>query len=300
MTVALQWTTFLNTVLVVGPPALATADQVVQILDHGNVTGVVLPPSLIEDVCRHPRGVNGLRSLEYVYFVGAPLPQPIAEQLVGHCKVQPAMGSTEAGAYFIQVRNDDDWRYYCFRPAMGIQFKQRTEELYELVFRRQSEFARWQQLFQVYPNLDEFPTKDLWKKHPSKPDLWAYSGRTDDLVVLSHGEGLYASDMEIEIEKHPDVRVALIGGRGRPRPFLIIDLLGNALIAESEKESKLTDIWPYIVRANERCSDYVKLTRNLVIFTDAKRPLPRTAKDTVLRQPSFSLYLPEIEQLYRR
>jgi len=80
---------------------------------------------------------------------------------------------------------------------------------------------------------------------------------------------------------------------------LIIDLLENALVPESEKESKLTDIWPYIATANERCSDYVKLTRSLVIFTDAKRPLPRTAKDTILRQPSFSLYLPEIERLYR-
>ncbi|KAI9879106.1 MAG: hypothetical protein M1830_009559 [Pleopsidium flavum] len=101
MTLALQWTTFLNTVLVVGPPDAATAVQVIQILDPGNFAGVVLPASLIEDVCRHPQGVNGLSSMEYVYFVGAPLLQLIAEQLVGHCKVQPAMGSTEAAAYFI-------------------------------------------------------------------------------------------------------------------------------------------------------------------------------------------------------
>ncbi|KAI9879105.1 MAG: hypothetical protein M1830_009558 [Pleopsidium flavum] len=66
--------------------------------------------------------------------------------------------------------------------------------------------------------------------------------------------------MESEIQKHPDVRIALIGGQGRPRPFLIIDLLENALPPESEKEPKLTGIWPYIVTANERCSDYVKLT----------------------------------------
>ena len=299
MTVALQWTTFLNTILVVGSPDAATASNVIQVLELGKVTGAAMPPSLIEDICCHPQGVASLRRLQYVYFVGAPLSQPTAEQLVGHCKVQPAMGSTEAGAYFIQIRNDDDWEYYCFRPAMGVEFEQRTENLYELVFRRRPELARWQQIFQVHPNLNEFATKDLWVKHPSKPNIWRYSGRTDDLIILSHGEGLYASDMEAEIQKHPKVRTALIGGQRRPRPFLIIELLDNIRLSESEKGSLLTHIWPNIEKANERCSDYVKLTKSLVIFTDLGKPFPRTAKDTVPRLPSFALYSREIDNLYK-
>lgn len=299
MTIALQWTTFLNTVLVVGPPDIATADKVVQIIEWGKVAGAVMPPSLIEDVCRQPRGVDILQGLDYIYFAGAPLQRSTAEQLVGHCKLQPGMGSTEAGAYFIQIRIDDDWEYYCFRPSMGVELEQRTEELYELVFRRQEELSRWQQPFQVYPNLGEFPTKDLWAKHPSKPNCWCYSGRTDDLIILSHGESLYPSDMEAEIQKHPNVETALIGGRGKPCPFLIIDTLDNALLSEVEKVSKLTDIWPYIVRANQRCSEYVQLKRSLVIFTDPQRPLPRTAKDTVSRQLSYTLYSKEIDSLYQ-
>ena len=300
MTVALQWTTFLNTILVVGPPDAVTADKVIQVLELGKVAGIVMPPSLLEEICCHPQGLACLRRLQHIYFAGAPLPQPIAEMLVGHCKLQPAMGSTEAGAYFIQIRNDDDWKYYRFRPAMGVEFEQRTEDLYELVFRRRQELARWQQIFKVYPNLDEFPTKDLWLRHPSKTDLWRYSGRTDDLIILSHGEGLYASDMEAEIQKHPNVRTALIGGQGRPRPFLMIELFDNALLSESERVSKLTQIWPHIVKVNQRCSDYVKLTRDLIIFTDPERPLPRTAKDTIPRQPSFMLYSPEIDNLYKK
>ena len=298
MTVALQWTVFLNTILIVGSPDTANADQIIQLLEFGKVAGVVMPPSLIEDICYHPKGVNSLRRLHYVYFAGAPLSKPTAEQLVGYCKVQPAMGSTEAGAYFIQIRNDDDWEYYCFRPAMGVEFEQRTEELYELVFRRRPELARWQQAFQVYPSLNDFPTKDLWVKHPSKPNAWRYSGRIDDLIILSHGEGLYASDMEAEIQKHPEVRTALIGGQGRPRPFLIIELLDNTSLSKSEKESKLTRIWPYIEKANEKCSDYVRLVRSLVIFADLARPFPQTAKDTVPRLPSFALYSQDIDSLY--
>lgn len=44
---------------------------------------------------------------------------------------------------------------------------------YELVFRRQKESERWQQSFHIYPDLVEYPTKDLWAKHPTREGLWA-------------------------------------------------------------------------------------------------------------------------------
>lgn len=81
------------------------------------------------------------------------------------------MGTTEAAASFIQLRNDDDWNYYRFRPGVGIGFEQRTTGLYELVFVRKAELERWQQIFHVYPDLDRFPTKDLFRKHRSEPEL---------------------------------------------------------------------------------------------------------------------------------
>lgn len=298
MTVALQMTVFLNSVVVVGPPGPATAANVTQILEFGNVAGAMLPPSLIEDICRDPLGLERLRRLKYVYFAGAPLPRSVAEQLSGYGKLQPAMGSTEAGAYFLQIRNNSDWDYYSFRPAMGVEFEQRTGELYELVFQRKPELERWQQLFHVYPNLDRFPTKDLWAKHPSEPGLWRYAGRIDDLIVFSHGEDLYASDMEAEIQKHPDVSAALIGGDGRPRPFLIVELNHDAVVMESEKESRLRNLWPVIETANEQCSDYVKLSRKLIIFADPAKPLVRTAKGTISRQQSLALYSEDVERLY--
>ncbi|MCJ1388063.1 hypothetical protein MMC18_000907 [Xylographa bjoerkii] len=298
MTAALQWTVFFNMTLIVGPPTLATAAQVTQVLELGNADGAAMPPSLIEDMLRDPKGLTRMQKLKYVYFIGAPLPRHVAEKLVGHIKVLPGMGSTEAGAYFTKVRNEDDWDYYCFRPSMGVELEQRAGDLYELVFRRKPELERWQQLFQVYPDLDVFPTKDLWTKHPTRPDLWRYAGRTDDLVIFSHGEDLWVADVETEIQRHPDVRFALIGGQGRPRPFLIIELVCNDLMSESEKESKLDAIWPQIEKANAKCSEYVKMNRRDIIFTDPARPFVRTAKDTISRTPSLSLYSAEIDKLY--
>lgn len=298
MIVALQWTVFLNTVLVIGPPGPTTAATVTQTLEFGDVAGAVLPPLLIEDLCRDSKGLGLLRRLDYVYFAGAPLSRPVAEQLLGYTKVHPAMGSTEAGVHFIQIRNDDDWEYYCYRPSMGAEMEQRTGELYELVFHRKPELERWQQLFQMYPTRDQFPTQDLWTKHPSKPNLWRYAGRADDMVKLSHGESLYAAHLEADIQKHPEVRTALIGGEGRPRPFLIIELFSSPKMSESERESKLDNIWPHIEKINERCNEYVKLSRSRVVFTNPAKDLSRTAKGTISRPASIALYSSEIDVLY--
>ena len=296
MTVTLQWTTFLNTVLVVAPPDATTSSKVIEVLDLGRATGVIMPPSLIEDICRQPKGLDRLRALDCIYFAGAPLSRPTAMQLVGHCKVQPGMGSTEAGGYFVQIRNDDDWEYYGFRSAMGVELEHRTQGLYELVFHRRPELERWQQLFKVYPDLDHFPTKDLWTKHPTKPNLWRYAGRTDDLIILSNGLNVEASAIESIVQQHPEIKTALVGGQGRPRPFLLVEMFDNT--SSEPDEEKLDDIWPYVVRANETCTDNIKLTKDLVILTDLRKPLPRTAKDTVSREPSFKLYASEIDKLY--
>lgn len=299
MTVALQLPLFLNTVLVVGPSSPPSVAITTQILEFGHIAGAILPPLLIEDLCRDSKGLDRLRKLDYLYFAGAPLSRPVAKQLLGYTKIQPAMGSTEGGAHFIEIRNDEDWEYYCYRPAMGAEMEQRTEELYELVFHRKPELERWQQLFRVYPTLYQFPTKDLWTKHPSKPNLWRYAGRADDLINLSHGESLRTADLEEHIQMHPEVKAALIGGEGRSRPFLILELFNCRLMLESEREAKLDDIWPHIEIINERCEDHVKLSRSRVIFAHPTKELSRTTKGTLSRQASITLYSSEIDALYK-
>ena len=255
-------------------------------------------PSQIEAVLAQPSGLETLRNLSYFYFAGSTLPKSVASQLIGHVKVQPGMGTTEGGAYFIEIRNEDDWEYYQFRESIGIEMVPRTENMYELVFKRQERFKRWQQLFHLYPDLDEFATKDLWTRHPTRLDLWRYAGRADDLVNMTHGESLYATPIEDTIQEHPDVRVAIVGGEGKNRPFVIIELADEKMLSDEEKENRIESIWPNIERANERCTEVVKLSRERVMFTDPAKPLPRTAKDTVMKPAAIKMYESEIETLY--
>lgn len=300
--------------MVVGPASLPpTAPVISQIFQHGAIEATILPPSLLEDLCAIPSSLALIRSrLKYVYFGGAPLPKAVGALISPYVKLMPAIGSTEAGAYFVEVRTDDvnldeDWSYYSFRPGMGCVFEPRTETgLYELVFRRQPEYERWQQVFQVYPTLDEFPTKDLWAKHPMREGLWEYAGRTDDLVVLSHGEALKASEMETTIDTHEDIKASLIGGEGRKKPFLILELASRANAAEkvsedaAVQESVIDALWPAVEKANELCSEYVQLSKPLTMLASPSRPFLRTAKDTVARRDSLNLYKDEISALYAK
>lgn len=174
MTVALQFPIFIGAIVVIGPttPGPPNPQITAQVLKYSKAQGALFPPALIDALCDDPEGLACLRNLEYLYFAGAPLNPRTATKLIDHVSVKPAMGSTEAGAYFLRVSDKEDWEYHSFRPAMGVEFELATDSLYEMVFVRRPELERWQQIFKVFPELDKYHTKDLFARHPTKPDSW--------------------------------------------------------------------------------------------------------------------------------
>lgn len=127
---------------------------IVDILKFGQVDGTLLPPALIEELCRTPPGFEALCKLQFIIYAGAPLSVTTGEQLVPHVDLNPAIGSTEAGPYQTIVHdNKDAWSYVKFQKQAGAVFEHRFNDLYELVFVRQPD-DRLQQIFQVYPLKD--------------------------------------------------------------------------------------------------------------------------------------------------
>ncbi len=294
---ALQFPVFLDTVVVIGPanagptgPALAQ-----EIIRKGRVQSVMLPPSLIDGLCESSTGLQCLRELNYVYYAGAALSCRTAEKLLGHVPILPAMGSTEAGGYFLLFTGDNDWNSYTFRPGMGMEFQPRTEGLYEAVFVRNPSVERWQQVFQIYPELQTFATGDLFQPIPSKPGSWRFIGRTDDMVTFSHGENLYVGNIESEIQAAaPDIAGVLIGGQGRRTPYVLVDWKD----IDSDKQDRLEKLRPVLDKVNQRLSNLVQLKPEIVQFTRPSQPLVRTFKGTISRRESEKLYRDDIEQLY--
>ena len=73
-------------------------------------------------------------------------------------------------------------------------------------------------IFDVFPDILEFRTKDLYSPHLTAPGWWKYRGRADDLIVLSNGGKINPIPMENVILSDPFVKSVLIVGEYRFRP----------------------------------------------------------------------------------
>lgn len=296
---ALQGTIWLGSTVVIGPstkpPSPTISDQVLQ---YGNLDGFVAPPLLIKALCRDPASLQRLRNLKVIQWAGAPLEGAIGNLLKDHVQMSPAFGTTESGPYLTLICDDpEDWEYYRFREGQGIKFEKQAENLFELVFEKSAD-ARWQQIFLLHPELDRYPTKDLFKKHPTKEGLWLYSGRADDVVILSNGDGLQASALEEIIAKDPNIHAALVGGTGRAKPFVVVELSTPDAATAQDLDTVVSNIWPAIEAANETCSEFARIPKQLVIIANSSKKLPRSGKGTVLRRETFELYKSEIDAAY--
>lgn len=76
----------------------------------------------------------------------------------------------------------------------------------------------------MVPNLEEYRTKDIFQKHVIKDNLWLYLGKTDDIVILANGKGFSISDIEKAIICYSIVQYAIVPGKDRNKPFLILEL----------------------------------------------------------------------------
>jgi hypothetical protein len=189
MITALQMTIYNNNTLIADTTAESTLSpaSTLSVLQHGRVDAAVLPPFFIEGISSLPTGLATLRNLKVIYTGGAPLTSKAAAPLLQYTKLVSVFGSTEQGIFFRKAMDDNEnWEYFSFHECMGIDFRFVTDGMYELVIVRKEELAPYQQVFRVYPDLQEFATKDLFIPHPTKPDCWRYAGRMDDMIVFSH------------------------------------------------------------------------------------------------------------------
>lgn len=300
MYISLQATVTRGAIAVFGPAGDSSPATVLEVLKYGNCQAFMAPPLYLDALVRDPVGLELLRGLDSIWFAGASLSRSTAEQLVSYTKIEPWMGTTESGMYFIKPRDEEDWEYYTFREYLGIEFEHAYQGLYELVMRRKPELKRWQQVFDVFPELDIFRTGDLWRQHPSKPNAWKVIGRIDDLIVLSHGQKLNASAIEMELSQSPGVAGVVIGGHGRSRPFVLVEWKDDRKDDLVGEQARMDQLWAAVAKANQRCHELVKMQKGLILFTSPERKLARNAKGSPVRKTSEKLYGEEIEQLYSR
>lgn len=188
----------------------------------------------------------------------------------------------------------EDWHWFAFHPYSGFEFKEVQPGIFEHWVHRNEHWELFQGIFHTFPNLDSVNLKDLYVRHPTNPNLWAFTGRSDDVVVLSNGYKISPLDTEALVTTHQAIEGCLLIGSGKPQAGLLIELKNP-----SERNNELFDsIWAMAERANNSTFQKTRIQREYIAFAEADKPFIRTDKATIKRRATLDLYADFIERFY--
>ncbi|KAK3179437.1 hypothetical protein OEA41_005559 [Lepraria neglecta] len=213
-------------------------------------------------------------------------------------KLITLFGSTETKLFPIEVDDDStNWEYIPISRFLGYEFRPSRHKLFELVIVRKEDLYLFQGVFSTFPDLQEYPMKDLYERNPSNGGSWAFRARADDIIALNNAEKLNPVTMETIISGHPAVKSAIIGGHGQFQAALLVEP-NQPLLDDKERLKFILDIWPTVMQANRDCPAHGRIMKDFITLTSPDKPLPRAGKDTVQRYAAIKLYAEEFKALY--
>jgi thioester reductase-like protein/acyl-CoA synthetase (AMP-forming)/AMP-acid ligase II/aryl carrier-like protein len=274
------------------PPSAETANAMHV---HANVQHSLIPPTVISDLTKTPEYLENLARLEQIAYGGGPCPASVSELVSTKTRIQNTLGSTESGMH--PVERCQDPASMKTSLVLGHEYRHFSGNLYEQVIVRKPELELYQGVFCTFPELQEWPMKDLYSKHPTNEGEWIHRGRADDIVVFSTGEKLNPIDMEDIINENPLVSAALIGGQCRFQSYLLVEL-SQQPESKEDRARILDTIWDSIKRANQISPSHAKIHRDMILLTTLEKPMLRAGKGTVQRQLTLEMYSSEIDNLY--
>ncbi|KAI0543172.1 hypothetical protein GGR58DRAFT_509903 [Xylaria digitata] len=249
---------------------------------YGNVQHSALAPATLQELVREPQYLGNLSRIEQITYGGGPLPTAVGDLAATKTRVFNCLGTTECGILPCQLSDDpQDWRYLRADSSLGYEHRRVSDRI-----------------FGTFPNLTEWPTRDLYSKHPdpAKGDHWLYRGRSDDIIVFSTGEKLNPNEMEDIIISNPAANAAFVAGQSRFQSSLIVEAIDPPKNTE-DKQHLLEVIWPSVQVANTKCPSYGRIHRNMIIFTTAEKPMFKASNGTVQKKPTLKLYASELDSL---
>lgn len=287
-------------IVLASPSVPVTSNLVDDMMKHANLDGLMLAPSTVEELAFSTSSLELIqkKDIKFIAFGGGPVGQKAGDVLTKITILQNLIGSTEATLFSLIWTGRENWRYFKFHANNGLKFVERADNLYEMIVVRDPKLQMFQGMLHTFPELNEISTKDLYQKHPTRPDHWLYRGRADDIIVFSNGEKLNPVTMEQTINEHPDVRSAIIVGQARFQPAAIIELVDSVVVTEENKTDLITRIQPFIDAANKGSPTHGQIKDGFVTFAKPGKPFLRAAKGTVQRAATVKLYEPEIEELF--
>ncbi|KAF4310078.1 putative nrps-like enzyme [Botryosphaeria dothidea] len=274
------------------------ADLLSEILLLRNASVALFPPAMLEEISDSEKGMKALSTVDHVYFGGAPLAREIGDRVRTVTTIDSMIGSTEVNLIAaLEPEDSADWEYFEWHPYSGVVMEDAGEGLYEQVLKPIVD-PRYLSVFANFPEISEWRTKDLWEQHPTKPGLWRYKGRRDDVIVFSNGEKFNPVSFEKTVENHPLVRGAVVVGQSRFQPAILIEPDWTKVKNGQDLDWLLTELWPAIEKANKEAPAHAQVWKNKIAFTKKEKPFVRAPKGSIVRRSTVNLYSEELDALY--
>ena len=244
-----------------------------------------------------PRGLEQAKRLDFLLYAGGPLSPTTGDLLSQVTDVCQFYGSTEMGAVQTLVPLREDWASLEWHPSHYVDMQPSEDEAYEMVLHRNPNLQGIRNLSCNFPDVGEWHTRDLFRPHPTKPNLWRFHGRTDDIIVLSNGEKFNPSPSEAIIAGHHLLSGVVIVGLARFQPALLVETRDGVAL---RTEAVVEEIWPIVERANAQAPSHARIIRSMIVVANGTKRFERAGKGTVLRKTTADKFESEIEASYSK
>ncbi len=267
-------------------------------MESMGATAAFLALSTLDDIGKQLYLLNALSDVNCVMASGGAISKASGDAIINRTRFLNILGTTEIGTLAQVEVAPEDWAYVRPSPLAGVEFRDSSDEDYELLIVRDEKLKEYQPTFDIFPYLQEYSTHDLFRKHPTKLDHWLYTGRSDDVIVFLNGEKTNPTTMESLVQSHPEVRAALVVGQGRFEAALLVETISLPCLTTKEKATLIETLWPTIQEANHQSPAHARISKSHILFTSPGKPILRTAKGTVQRKITLQGYSKELDALY--
>ncbi|KAL8830924.1 MAG: hypothetical protein Q9191_001159 [Dirinaria sp. TL-2023a] len=263
-------------------------------------------PSIVQDLSQDLDLLDYCaQHLDAIIYCGGDLPQAIGDIVAAKIKLLNQFGATELGLtpniLSLQDRSNADWKYVQFHPKIGLELRHVADGVFELYAVRKPELKEYQPTFTLFPDRQEYATRDLFVQHPHNVDLWRWKARADDIIVFLNGEKTNPISMEQHVTaSNPEVAATLVVGAQRFQAGLLIEpSSAHEDLSTFQRADLIEKIWPSIEEANFEAPSHARILKSHILFTSTQKPMLRAGKGTVQRSGTLKAYESGIEALYR-
>ena len=287
--------------------AVPSAEGLVEGLKKTPADVAFIVPSIVQELSQKPEILDYCaKNLETIIYCGGDLPQSIGDIIASKIRLVNQFGATELGltANLLSFNNrgPEDWKYVQFHPDLGIELRHVAEDMHELYVVRDHQKEEQQPTFTIFPDAQEYASRDLFVRHPSKDksDLWSWRARADDIIVFLNGEKTNPISMEQHILAcNSDISAVLAVGAQRFQAALLIEPVTNGQeLTPVQRAAFIERIWPTIEDANREAPTHARIVKSHILFTYPQKPMLRAGKGTVQRSGTLKMYAKEIDALY--